>query len=129
MAAGIEVGDRVGIWAPNCAEWILTQYATAKVGAILVNVNPAYRAHELDYVARQSGMRLMVSADTYRTSDYRGMLAEIGYEDVVFLGDPTWDDLVAGADAVTAEQLEERGVGLAFDDAINIQYTDRKSVV
>ncbi len=123
MAVGVEVGDRVGIWAPNCAEWVLTQYATAKVGAILVNVNPAYRAHELDYVVRQSGMRLMVSADTYRTSDYRGMLAEIGYEDVVFIGDPTWDDLIAAADAVTAEQLDERGAGLAFDDPINIQYT------
>jgi len=123
MAAGIQTGDRVGIWAPNCAEWVLTQYATAKMGAILVNVNPSYRAHELHYVVRQSGMRMIVSYDSYRTSDYRGMLAEIGYCDVVFIGDPTWDTLVAGADAVTSEQLAERGAELSFDDPINIQYT------
>jgi acyl-CoA synthetase (AMP-forming)/AMP-acid ligase II len=75
LAMGIAKGERVGIWAPNCAEWVLTQYATAKIGAILVNVNPAYRAYELDYVIRQSGMRLIISAAAHRGSDYRAMLA------------------------------------------------------
>ena len=88
LAMGIAKGDRVGIWAPNCAEWVLTQYATAKIGAVLVNVNPAYRAYELDYVVRQSGMRLMVSAVAHRGSDYRAMLAEIGFEQAVFIGEP-----------------------------------------
>ena len=72
IAAGIAKGDRVGIWAPNCAEWTLVQYATAKVGAILVNVNPAYRTHELSYALNQSGLRLLFSAESFRTSDYRG---------------------------------------------------------
>src|SRR5215470_991497 len=68
LAAGIETRDRVGIWAPNCAEWVLLQYATARIGAILVNINPAYRSHELAYVLRQSGIRLLVSADSFKTS-------------------------------------------------------------
>src|SRR4249919_265842 len=70
IAAGIEAGDRVGIWAPNCAEWVLLQYATAKIGAILVNVNPAYRSHELKYVINQSGMLMLISTTAHRTSDY-----------------------------------------------------------
>ena len=71
LELGVEKGDRVGIWSPNCAEWVLLQYATAKVGAILVNVNPSYRSHELRYVVNQSGMRLLVSAVSHKTSDYR----------------------------------------------------------
>src|SRR3954464_8984975 len=77
LRAGIGAGDRVGIWAPNCAEWILVQYATAKVGAILVNVNPAYRSHELEYVLRQSGVRLLFSASAFKTSDYAAMVQEV----------------------------------------------------
>src|ERR687890_266052 len=77
MAAGIEKGDRVGIWAPNCAEWTLVQYASAKVGAILVNVNPAYRTHELAYALNQSGLRLLFSAAAFKTSDYRSMIEEV----------------------------------------------------
>ena len=77
IAAGIAKGDRVGIWAPNCAEWTLVQYATAKVGAILVNVNPAYRTHELSYAMNQSGLRLLFSAESFRTSDYRGMVDQV----------------------------------------------------
>src|SRR5262245_30887250 len=69
LTLGIEKGNRVGIWAPNCAEWVLLQYATAKIGAILVNINPAYRSHELGYVLRQSGIRLLVSAENFKTSD------------------------------------------------------------
>ncbi|WP_433170212.1 AMP-binding protein [Actinoallomurus sp. CA-150999] len=123
LAMGIAKGDRVGIWAPNCAEWVLTQYATAKIGAILVNVNPAYRAHELDYVVHQSGMRLLISAVAYRTSDYRGMLAEIGFEPTVFIGEPGWDDLIAAGHGIDSAALRERMAALAFDDPINIQYT------
>lgn len=123
MAAGIGKGERVGIWAPNCAEWVLTQYATAKIGAILVNVNPAYRTHELGYVIRQSGMRLIVSAVSHKTSDYRAMLAEAGFKRAVFIGEPGWDELVAAGLAADPALLRERMATLAFDDPINIQYT------
>ncbi len=128
MAAGIEAGDRVGIWSPNCPQWVLLQYATAQVGAVLVNVNPAYRAHELAYVVEQSGMRMLVSATAYKTSDYRAMaqraLADCaGLARVVLIDDPTWDDLVAGGAQVSAEQLAQRAAGLTPDDPINIQYT------
>ena len=117
---GIKKGDRVGIWSPNCAEWVLTQYATALIGAILVNVNPAYRTHELQYVVEQSGISLMVSAVEYRTSDYAGMLAEIGFTDVLFIGTKEWDETMADA---AANPPEEERPSLAFDEAINIQYT------
>jgi fatty-acyl-CoA synthase len=123
LAMGIAKGERVGIWAPNCAEWVLTQYATAKIGAILVNVNPAYRAHELDYVIRQSGMRLMVSAVAHRGSDYRAMLTEAGFGQAVFIGEPGWDELVAAGRRAGPAALGERAAALAFDDPINIQYT------
>jgi fatty-acyl-CoA synthase len=121
LESGIEKGDRVGIWAPNCAEWVITQYATARIGAILVNINPAYRTHELDHVVKQSGVRLIVSATSFKTSDYRSMLNEIGFTDVVYIGEPTWAELAAthGDPA----RIAERAATLAFDDAINIQYT------
>nr|WP_055505607.1 AMP-binding protein [Nonomuraea pusilla] len=121
LARGVAKGDRVGIWSPNRAEWVLVQYATAKIGAILVNVNPAYRAHELEYVVRQSGMRLLVSAQTHKSSDYRAMVDEIGFADVVYFDDPTWDALRAGLAGEDA--LRERMARLTFDDPINIQYT------
>ena len=76
IGAGIEKGDRVGIWGPNSAEWTLVQLATAKVGAVLVNVNPSYRTHEFSYVVNQSGMRMLVSATSFKTSDYRAMIEE-----------------------------------------------------
>lgn len=117
LARGIAKGDRVGIWAPNCAEWVIVQYATARIGAILVNVNPAYRTHELDYVVRQSGMRLLVSAVTFKTSDYRSMIAEIGFRETVFIGTGDWDALIAGGEG------QELAATLSFDDPINIQYT------
>ena len=120
LARGIEKGDRVGIWAPNCAEWVLTQYATAKIGAVLVNVNPAYRTHELDFVVQQSGMRLLVSAVAFKTSDYRGMISSIGYDDAVFIGTPEFDELFVDGDNAG---ISERAATLAFDDPINIQYT------
>ena len=124
LAAGVAQGDRVGIWAPNRWEWVVLQYATADVGAILVNVNPAYRTHELEYVLTQAGVSVLVSAPEFRTSDYRAMVAEVrascpGLRSVVFLGDPSWDELfVEGRTG-----LAERRAGLAFDDPINIQYT------
>jgi fatty-acyl-CoA synthase len=77
MSSGIDKGDRVGIWAPNCAEWTMLQYATAKVGAILVTINPAYRTHELAYVLRHAGVRMLFSAVEFKSSDYRSMVAEV----------------------------------------------------
>ncbi|MFN8132179.1 MAG: AMP-binding protein [Solirubrobacteraceae bacterium] len=126
LAAGIEKGDRVGIWSPNCAEWVLVQYATAAIGAILVNINPAYRTHELSYALTQSGVRLLASAPEFKTSDYRAMVAAVqddcpGLERTVFLGSPEWAEL-AGTAAAT-EALARRAAELAFDDPINIQYT------
>jgi fatty-acyl-CoA synthase len=131
VAAGIGQGDRVGIWAPNCAEWVLIQYATAKIGAILVNINPAYRSHELGYALAQSGVRLLVSAESFKTSDYRAMVEDVrgglaGLEQVIYLGTQGWADLLAAgrtaADAGTGD-LAERAARLSFDDPINIQYT------
>jgi fatty-acyl-CoA synthase len=128
LAAGIERGDRVGIWAPNCAEWVLVQYATAKVGAILVNINPAYRTHELAFVLRQAGVRVLVSAPAFKTSDYRAMVRDVldeceALERVVWLESPEWDELAAAGDGVAPEALHDRMTMLAFDDPINIQYT------
>jgi len=139
LSAGIEARDRVGIWAPNCAEWVLLQYATAKIGAILVNINPAYRSHELSYVLGQAGVRLLVSAESFKTSDYRAMIDEVRgglakLERVIYLGTPEWDGLFSPAGAGAAESgtaeraagpdaLHLREAALAFDDPINIQYT------
>ena len=132
MASGLRARDRVGIWAPNCAEWVLLQYATAKAGVILVNINPAYRSHELSFALRQSGVRVLVSAERFKTSDYRAMIGEVGpdlpeLEDVIYLGTPQWDALLldgrSGADAAGSDPLAEREASLSFDDPINIQYT------
>ncbi|MET0473802.1 MAG: AMP-binding protein [Mycobacterium sp.] len=128
MALGIAVGERVGIWAPNRAEWVIVQYATAKIGAILVNVNPAYRTHELSYVLNQSGVRTLISATEFKTSDYVGMVDEVrsGIEslrEVVFLGTEDWTALRDRADDVSTGELAERLAGLKPDDPINIQYT------
>ena len=125
LSVGVEKGDRVGIWAPNCAEWTLTQYATAKIGAILVNINPAYRTHELAYVLNQSGISLLISATAFKSSDYRAMVGEVVGESavrrVVFTGTSDWDELVAGGSEETG--LTRRMSELAPDDPINIQYT------
>jgi fatty-acyl-CoA synthase len=123
---GIRAGDRVGIWAPNCAEWVLVQYATAKVGAILVNVNPAYRTHELEYVLRQSGVRLLFSASAFKTSDYAAMIDEVSdavdtLERTIFVDRPGWDEFCAGEP--DRDAIAERMAALSFDDPINIQYT------
>ena len=132
LAQGVEVGDRIGIWSQNCPEWTLLQFATAKVGAVLVNVNPAYRSHELAYVIGHSGLRMLVSAVEYKRSDYRAMIDEVrpqchGLRDVIYIGEGSWDELVAsGAGASTArsmDQLATRMATLSCDDPINIQYT------
>ena len=128
MAMGVEKGDRIGIWAPNCAEWVVVQLATAKVGAVLVNVNPAYRSHELAYVVKQSGMRMLVSAVSHKTSDYRAMVEEVRGDcpelrDVVYIGEESWREVVARGSRSDHHVLDERMAQLGFDDPINIQYT------
>ncbi|MGZ4178820.1 MAG: AMP-binding protein, partial [Solirubrobacteraceae bacterium] len=128
MAAGLAKGDRIGIWSPNCVEWTLVQYATAKLGAILVNVNPAYRTSELRYALTQSGCRMLVAAPAFKTSDYRAMIEELRpglteLERVVFLDSPDWEELMAGAGEVSEDELRARAEGLSPDDPINIQYT------
>ncbi|HEN8710903.1 MULTISPECIES: fatty acid CoA ligase family protein [Pseudomonas] len=147
MALGVQPGERVGIWAPNCAEWCITQFASAKVGAILVNINPAYRATELEYALGQSGCRWVICADAFKTCDYHAMLLGLIPElansqpgalacerfpelrGVVSLaiappsGLLAWHDLQARADAVSAQALAERQAQLQPGDPINIQYT------
>ena len=126
LAAGVSVGDRVGIWAPNRAEWVLTQYATAKIGAILVNINPAYRTSELEFVLNQSGARLLVAAQRLKTSDYAAMIAEVrprcaALEQVVLLGTGEWDALLETGRRADRDALG--AIELSADDPINIQYT------
>jgi fatty-acyl-CoA synthase len=126
--AGVVKGDRVGIWAPNMAEWTMVQYATAKIGAILVNVNPAYRTHELEYVLRQAGISLLVSARTFKTSDYVAMIDAVRancpeLRSVVLIGSPGWDALLEAGRRGPAELLAERQAALSPDEPINIQYT------
>jgi fatty-acyl-CoA synthase len=128
MALGIVEGDRVGIWAPNRAEWTIVQFATAKIGAILVNINPAYRTHELAYVLNQSGVRTLIAATEFKTSDYRSMLDEVrpqtpAVREVVFFDTDDWANLRDGAEAVTIDELAARKTGLSNRDPINIQYT------
>lgn len=144
LALGIAKGDRVGIWSPNCAEWTLLQYATAKSGAILVNVNPAYRSHELEFVVKQNGMRMLVAAPADRTSDYVGMARQAlaacpDLRELVFLPDPGVDGLDAGipqsdaeltygellkrADVVGHSALRARMAELDPHDPVNLQYT------
>jgi fatty-acyl-CoA synthase len=125
---GVTTGDRVGMWAPNCAEWVLTQYATARIGAILVNINPAYRTHELSFVGGQSGMRAIVAVPELRGADLVAMIDEArtehpGLTDVVLIGEPSWDDLLAAGRAADPSVLGEIGAGLSAHDPINIQYT------
>ncbi|HEY3717301.1 MAG TPA: AMP-binding protein [Jatrophihabitantaceae bacterium] len=125
---GVGQGDRVGIWAPNCAEWPFVQYATAKLGAILVNINPAYRSHELSFVLEQAGIRTLIAAPSFKTSDYAGMITEVqpsctALRDVILIGRPEWDALVATGRSGDRTQLDELGAGLTPDDPINIQYT------
>jgi len=128
VAAGIGKGDRVGIWAPNCAEWTITQYATAKIGAVLVNVNPSYRTHEFSYAVNQSGLRLLVAASRFKTSDYRGMVEETAVQcqtlaRTVYLDTDDWAALLAEGADLPESTVADRLATLTPHDPINIQYT------
>lgn len=125
---GVVKGDRVGIWAPNCAEWMLVQYATAKLGAVLVNINPAYRVHELEFVLDQAGIRTLIAAPVFRSSDYAAMIEQVrprcaALRDVVLIGTPGWDELLEAGRTGEPGVLDEIGRMLTADDPINIQYT------
>ncbi|MER6385013.1 AMP-binding protein [Streptomyces sp. NPDC001250] len=122
VAAGVAKGDRVGIWAVNCPEWVLVQYATARIGAIMVNINPAYRTHEVEYVLRQAGISLLFASLRHKASDYRAMVEEVRagcpqLRETVYIGDPSWEALLQRR---TAEVSYPE---LSCDDPINIQYT------
>jgi len=147
MGLGVEKGDRVGIWAMNHAEWIVVQFATAKIGAIMVNINPAYRTYELEYALKQAEIQTLILQGRFKTSDYVGMFYEAcpeAYEqkagkvssekfpflkNVVFMGDIpyngmfTWPEFMKKADEISQDEIAERGESLSFDDPINIQYT------
>lgn len=126
LAADISKGDRVGIWAPNRAEWVLVQYATARIGAILVNINPSYRVHELEYVLNQAGVRMLIAAERFKGSDYVDMVERVrprcaALEQVVFLGGDRWAELFdTDSDRGGLVEVED---GLSADDPVNIQYT------
>ncbi|MEO5997407.1 MAG: AMP-binding protein [Chitinophagaceae bacterium] len=127
LAIDVQKGDRVAIWAPNRYEWILVQYATARIGAILVNINPAYRISELAYVLGQSGVSVMVSACSFKGSDYKIMINEVSksnenLREVIFL-DENWEDFLSKAKEISTERLEAIEGTLQFDHPINIQYT------
>ncbi|MFC6301130.1 AMP-binding protein [Pseudomonas sp. CCM 7893] len=147
LALGLQAGDRLGIWAPNCAQWCISQVASAKLGVILVNINPAYRSSELEYVLKQSGCQWLVCAGSFKSSDYHGMLQELVPElaehpigelrcdllpelrGVISL-DPRppsgflpWSQLSAIGAGVPPDQLHTRQASLHFDQAVNIQYT------
>ncbi len=128
LTTGIGKGDRVGIWAPNRAEWTLVQYATARIGAILVNINPAYRAHELRYVLGQAGVRLLVAAREFKNSAYAAMIDEVrpdcpDLHHVVLLDGPDWLALLDSGRAGDPAELAAAQSALSPDDPINIQYT------
>jgi len=147
MALGVEKGDRVGIWAMNYAEWIVVQFATATIGAIMVNINPAYRTYELEYVLKQAEIQTLILQGRFKTSDYVGMFYKACPEaneshpgklnsekfpflkNVVFIGDMaypgmySWPDLMKRGEEISSDELIARAEMLDFDDAINIQYT------
>ncbi|HYO46558.1 MAG TPA: AMP-binding protein [Gemmatimonadota bacterium] len=128
LGLGLTKGDRLGVWSPNRYEWTLVQYATAKLGVILVNINPAYRTSELEYALRQSGCRVLVAAPEFKGADYQAMVEEVrdglpALEQVVFLDSPEWDALAEGDRGPGEAELRARMDELDFDDPINIQYT------
>lgn len=128
LAAGLEPGDRLGVWAPNCAEWTLTQYATAKIGVILVNVNPTYRSHEYSYAVNHSGLRMLITMSSFKTSMYREMVERCAVdtptlERVVYLDTAHWAELIEAGQSVDPAMVRQRLAQTAPDQAINIQYT------
>ncbi|QKW30055.1 AMP-binding protein [Streptomyces seoulensis] len=128
LASDVAKGDRVGIWAVNCAEWVLVQYATARIGAIMVNINPAYRTHEVAYVLKQAGISLLFASLRHKGSDYRAMVEQVrpacpDLREAVYIDDPSWTAFAARGTADRAEELRLRAAELSCDDPINIQYT------
>ncbi|MGH6718326.1 MAG: AMP-binding protein, partial [Alphaproteobacteria bacterium] len=135
LALGLEPGDRIGIWSPNNAEWVVTQFATAKAGLVLVNINPAYRVTELDYALNKVGCKALVTARRFKSSDYLAMLAELGrarlprLETIIRIGDGDGPGTIPFAEVATRatathrSELARIGARLQFDDAINIQFT------
>lgn len=127
LALGIQSGDRVGIWSPNRYEWVLLQYATARIGVILVNINPAYRSNELIYVVNQSGIKLLISALQFKTSDYKKIVKKSEkyckrLKQALYL-DQDWQKILDLATTVSDETLVQAESGVQFDDPVNIQYT------
>jgi fatty-acyl-CoA synthase len=127
LAYGVEKGDRVGIWSPNRWEWVAIQYAAARIGAILVNINPAYKTAELGYALRQSGVSVLLHSSGFRKTDYKGMVAEVRDDlpdlRVTLVLEYDWEMLIQAGAHVSLRVLEEREKALSFDDPINIQYT------
>ncbi|MCA0180062.1 MAG: AMP-binding protein [Actinobacteria bacterium] len=128
LARGYAVGERVGIWAPNRAEWTIVQYATARAGLILVNINPAYRTHELEYVLKQAGISLLFAVESFKTSDYRGMVDAVrdhcpDLREVVYFATDSWSALLANADQIAPDAAAKVSATLQPQDPINIQYT------
>ena len=128
LGLGLAKGDRLGLWSPNYAEWTLVQYATAEIGVILVNVNPAYRSHDLAYVLHQSGCRTLIAAPSFKTTDYVAIVDEVrrggaDIVDAIFFWTPEWDALFGDAPGATDADVAQRRATLSPDDPINIQYT------
>ncbi len=126
LADGLKKGDRVGVWGPNRSEWALVQYATAKLGVILVNINPSYRTSELEYVLRQSGCRVLFAAQQVKGSDFVAMVDQVRpklpvLERATFFETPGWDEIASGG--ASADEVRQAMGELQFDDPINIQYT------
>ena len=127
LARGIRTGDRVGIWSPNRFEWVVLQFATARIGAILVNINPAYKSVELEYTLNQSGVKLLCHARGFRTTDYLAILNEVRGRCAQLLDtlvlDSDWTALLASGCRIAEAELDAIEAHLQFDDPINIQYT------
>ena len=128
LASGLAVGDRVALWSPNRYEWVLAQYATARIGVIMVCINPAYRTHELEFALNQSGSVMLLAAPEFKTSNYRQMWADVAEQcpeirEAIFFDDPTWDALLERAEKATSDEVKERSESLVNTDPINIQYT------
>ncbi|MFG3380047.1 AMP-binding protein [Streptomyces sp. NPDC047999] len=128
LGSGVAKGDRVGIWAVNCDAWVLVQYATARIGAIMVNINPAYRAHELAYVLNQAGVSLLVASRSHKGSDYAAMVESVrgrcpALRSVHLIGDASWDRLLEAGEGVPEAAVAAREAELSCDDPVNIQYT------
>ena len=128
IAAGIKRGDRVALWSPNRIEWVLVQYATARIGAIMICVNPAYRTAELAYVLKQSGAKMITAAPAFKTSKYKALIKQIQDQtpdltSTVFFGEQSWHDLLAGGESIGTEAVTTIAESLDNNDPINIQYT------